>query len=159
MDQKVSSEQQIAIRQIVERSTLTERDALKIWIQALLEIRDADEPLPIKVKRALSVTATHKVLWPMVKLISKEVKRYGWDNRKPAAKFGLMGAAAGMVVFGGAGAGIAALGGAVGVPLWIVLGAGSTFARMLYSELLDKDSSPPMPKTTYTVVDAEKEVI
>lgn len=48
---------------------------------------------------------------------------------------GLSAAAVGLAVFGNQAAGIAALGSAIGVPLWIVLGAGSMFADQLLKEL------------------------
>lgn len=63
-------------------------------------------------------------------------------------------AAVAMTIFGGANAGIAALGGAIGVPLWVVLGGGSMFAKYLYDELTEKRAKPDV---TYTVLDAEKE--
>jgi hypothetical protein len=58
-------------------------------------------------------------------------------------------------LFGPANAGIAALGSAVAVPLWVVFGAGAMFARHLYEELgrQGEDES----SVTYTVVTAKKE--
>ena len=58
-----------------------------------------------------------------------------------------------IALFGGQGAGIAALGAAIGVPLWVVFGAGAAFAGVLYEEITGKRSST---KTTYTVIDAER---
>ena len=92
----------------------------------------------------------------MIKLMSREMKRYGWDNRSTSTRFGLTGAAVGIALFGGQTAGIAALGGAVGVPLWIVLSSGALFAHTLYSELARKSERTSSLKTTYTVIDAEK---
>ncbi|OCC02401.1 hypothetical protein BA190_24055 [Labrys sp. WJW] len=48
---------------------------------------------------------------------------------------GIAGAGAGLAFFGTQGAGIAALGTAAGVPLWVVPGAGSMFAKTLHEEL------------------------
>jgi len=47
----------------------------------------------------------------------------------------LSAAAIAAVAFSGKGAGIAALGGAIGVPLWVVLGAGGAFAGVLIEEI------------------------
>ena len=69
-------------------------------------------------------------------------------------KLGLGGAAVGLAVFGGQGAGIAALGTAIGVPLWVVFGAGAAFLGVLYEEIADKK---PDRRTTYRVMDADKE--
>jgi hypothetical protein len=156
VDKEVSSQQQIAIR-IAESASLTEREALKLWVKGLLDIRSADVSRLTKAKRALSITITNKVLWPIIKLISREMKRYGWDNRNTSTRFGLTGAAVGLVLFGGQTAGIAALGGAVGVPLWIAISSGALFAHTLYSELIGKSPQPSPPKTTYKVIDAEKD--
>ena len=41
----------------------------------------------------------------------------------------------GIALFGSQSAGIAALGTAIGVPLWVVLGAGAAFANSLIEEL------------------------
>lgn len=59
----------------------------------------------------------------------------GWDERSWMARLGLPGILIGAVVFGGEGAGIAAFGGAIGVPLWIVLGGGGAFAGRLLEEI------------------------
>ncbi|MBL8902676.1 MAG: hypothetical protein JNK83_05230 [Rhizobiales bacterium] len=155
MNNEVSSQQQIAIR-IAESATITEREALKGWVRGLLDIRSENISRLAKAKKALSITITNKVLWPMIKLMSREMKRYGWDNRSTSTRFGLTGAAVGIALFGGQTAGIAALGGAVGVPLWIVLSSGALFAHTLYSELARKSERTSSLKTTYTVIDAEK---
>lgn len=60
-------------------------------------------------------------------MISRQTKRLAWDQRSTTARLGLGGAAIGADVLGGQNAGIAALGTAVGVPLWIVTGAGAPF--------------------------------
>lgn len=155
MDKEVSSQQQIAIR-IAESASATEREAFKSWVRGLLDVRSENISRLAKAKKALSITISNKVLWPMIKSISRETKRYGWDNRSSSTRFGLAGAAVGIALFGGQTAGIAALGGAVGVPLWIVLSSGALFAHTLYSELAGKSERTSSFKTTYTVIDAEK---
>ncbi|MGO8659008.1 hypothetical protein ACC771_26070, partial [Rhizobium ruizarguesonis] len=59
-------------------------------------------------------------------------------------------------LFPGANAGIAALGGAVGVPLWMVFGGGSMFLKVLYDELT-KRSDEQASGASYKVIDAEKQ--
>ncbi|GHU14744.1 hypothetical protein FACS189441_5120 [Betaproteobacteria bacterium] len=76
-----------------------------------------------------------------------------WDERGLTARLGLSGAAVGVALFGGQGAGIAALGTAIGVPLWVVFGAGAAFVGVLYEEITGKK---PNAKTTYTVIDGER---
>lgn len=93
-----------------------------------------------KAREALRATMRVKVIWPAIKIISKALKRHGWDRRSKPSRFGLAGAAIGLATFGGQSAGIAALGTAIGVPLWVVLGAGAQFASTLYGELVRRDA-------------------
>ena len=156
MDKEKSSQHEIA-KSIAENTPPAEREALKIWLNELLNIRKADIPAHTKAKKALSISTKNEVLVPLIKVISRELKRYLWDKQKKPMKFGIVGAGVGVALFGSASAGVAALGSAIGVPLWIVLGAGATFARMLYDELMGGGSPPSTPKTIYTVIDAEKD--
>ncbi|ESX88272.1 hypothetical protein [Mesorhizobium sp. LNJC403B00] len=125
---------QLAVR-IAEEATPAQSAALQAWALKLLDIRNSDLPVHQKAKRAVAVTISSKVIWPVVKIVASQTKSLGWDNRTAAQRLGLGAAAVGVALFGGQSAGIAALGGAVGVPLWVVLGAGSMFARYLYEEL------------------------
>ena len=67
----------------------------------------------------------------------KSVKSF-WDNRSFPTKIGLGASSVALIVFGTQGAGIAALGTAIGIPLWVVFGAGATFAGVLYEEITGK---------------------
>jgi hypothetical protein len=60
-----------------------------------------------------------------------EIKRVGWDQRGLPERITLSAAAVAALIFSGQGAGIAALGGAIGVPLWVVFGAGGAFIGVL----------------------------
>jgi hypothetical protein len=79
------------------------------------------------------------------------MKRLAWDDRGLNVRLGMGGAAVGIALFGGQGAGIAALGTAIGVPLWVVFGAGAAFLGVLYEEITGK--ARPQG-TTYRVIDA-----
>lgn len=131
----------LAVR-VAADATAVERDALLRWARALMEIRRSALPARQKASHALEVTVQSKVVWPAAKLIWREIKRHAWDERGLKGRLGLTAAAAGVVLFGGQGAGIAALGTAVGVPLWVVLGAGGVFAAALIEELQGKGSPP-----------------
>ncbi|TIN92447.1 MAG: hypothetical protein E5Y06_23330 [Mesorhizobium sp.] len=144
---------QLAVR-IAQEATPAQADALQAWALKLLELRNSDLPVHRKAKRAITATISSKVIWPVVKIVASQTKSLGWDNRTTAQRLGLGAAAVGVALFGGQSAGIAALGGAVGVPLWVVLGAGSMFARYLYEELALR--SPKDSGTSYSVIDAEK---
>ncbi len=131
-------------RSINSRMTDTERQAVIAWLQALLEIRRSKNTPATKAKGALYLTREARVVKPIAIMISKELKRVGWDDRSWAARFALSGAVAGAAVFGGEGAGVAGLGTAIGLPLWIVIGAGAAFAGVFLDELVrGKNSADP----------------
>jgi uncharacterized membrane protein len=128
-------EKQVALM-VVMTATPSQNAVLRNWIGELLTIRNSNASSLSKTKQALLLTAKSKVIWPLIQMIAKQVKKVGWDDRPTSQRFGIGGVAVGIAFFGGHGAGIAALGTAVGVPLWIVLGAGSMFAQHLYAELV-----------------------
>jgi hypothetical protein len=85
-------------------------------------------------------------------LTGKALKELGWDNRGLSGRLGIATAIATAVMFGGQGAGIAALGTAIGVPLWVVFGAGAAFLGEIYERFTGKRRL----ETTYTVIDAKR---
>ncbi|RVD41972.1 hypothetical protein EN812_31090 [Mesorhizobium sp. M4B.F.Ca.ET.169.01.1.1] len=130
---------QLAVR-IAQGVSETEGRALQAWVVKLLAIRRANLPPLQKARLAVQATCSSKVVWPFVKIVAAQIKGHGWDNRSKAQRLGLTVAALGAAVFGGQSAGVAALGGAIAVPLWVVLGAGSMFARYLYEEIAVRSS-------------------
>lgn len=145
MENKNRQQRNVATH-IARCTTTPERTALILWANRLLKIRNSNKPSFKKASEALKLTMQSKVIWPFAKIIGREMKRHAWDERSLKGRMGLGAAAIGAVVFGGQGAGIAALGTAIGVPLWIVLGAGGAFAGMLIEELSERNSSG---KTTH----------
>ena len=123
---------------IANLATPQEKEALAIWINKLLEIKRSDVSLLEQAKNAVSLTAQSSVVVPTLKIIAREGKRLAWDDRGLQGKMGLGGAALGLALFGTQGAGIAALGTAIGVPLWVVFGAGAAFLGVLYEEITRK---------------------
>lgn len=135
--QDPDKQRQIAVK-IVSSANAAEKEALRIWIERLLALKASNLPTAQKAKRAITLTAESKVVVPSVKIIARETKRLAWDERGLKGRLGLGGAAIGAAMFGGQGAGIAALGTAIGVPLWVVFGAGAAFAGVLYEEITGK---------------------
>jgi len=152
MGNETEKQRQVATL-VAERATDSEREALIAWATQLLEIRNSTMPTTKKASEAVKLTARSEVIWPSAKIIGREIKRHAWDERSLKGRMGLGAAAIGAAVFQGQAAGIAALGTAIGVPLWVVLGAGGAFAGMLIEEISGKGP----PKTTYTTIDAEKD--
>jgi hypothetical protein len=137
-----SSENEDRERQLVttiaKSATDAEKNALAAWATELLNIQTGNLSPLQKAKLAISLTATSAVIWPAVKILSREIKKIGWDERSWAARLGFLGVCVGSVLFRGQRAGIAALGTAIRVPLWLVSGAGASFLGVLVEEFSRK---------------------
>jgi len=154
---KETEQRTVAIR-IAESASEQEREALLLWMLELTHIHDSGISNLQKAKQALQVTSQSKVIWPMVKILAQEVKRLGWEERGTKSRFGIIGSGIGLMLFGTQGAGIAALGTAIGVPLWVVLGAGAYFAPVLIEELrkhIPKSRQPHQKDGKYEVIEVE----
>jgi hypothetical protein len=145
---------------VIVANSASEREQLALlkWAQGLLAIRRSSAPTWAKGKNAVQHTLRSDVVWPLVKMLARELKRIGWDERGLKSRGFILGGGAGLVLFGGQGAGIAALGTAIGVPLWIVLGAGGTFVASLIEEMERRHRSKQPPETSYKVMEADKEI-
>ncbi|MBZ9673477.1 hypothetical protein [Mesorhizobium sp. ES1-3] len=153
MIEKQDRQKQLAVR-IAENATPSQNHALQTLVVRLLDLRRSDLSVYQKAREAISATITSKAIWPVLKIIALETKKHGWDKRTAAQRLGLSAAAVSVAMFGGANAGIAALGSAVGVPLWVVLGGGAMFARYLFEEL--QRSQKVDSGVTYSVLDGER---
>lgn len=131
----LSDRQALALVEVMDMASEAERIALRDWAAQLLLIRDSELTPMRKARMAIAATASAKVVWPAVRITAKKLKEVGWDNRSRSARFGLAGAAVGVALAGGQSAGIAALGTAIGVPLWVVFGAGAAFANGIIEEV------------------------
>ncbi|MBC5786395.1 hypothetical protein H8N03_25895 [Ramlibacter sp. USB13] len=152
------AKQQALATRVALAGSEEERQALLVWMLQLLQIRDGSLSTFRKGQEALRVTLQSQVIWPMVKILGHELKRIGWDERGTKGRAGVIGVGLGVTLFGGQGAGIAALGGAIGVPLWIVLGAGAYFAAGLVEELrksLPVSKHPQYRDGRYEVIDVD----
>jgi hypothetical protein len=112
-----------------------EKEALADWLDSLLEIRKSAFNRKQKLNQLTVVLKNSRPLLPVVKQLSTETKRIIWTERKGGFRSFLAGSAFAIFLFGFQGAGIAAFGGAIGLPLWVVFGGGSTLAYALLSEL------------------------
>ena len=132
-------DQQLAIA-IAKASSPSDRLVLQEWITQLLILKDSPLGRLEKAKKAIALTSSSKAAVTAAKLIAKHIKSFAWDERSTASKFGLSGVALGIVAFGSQGAGVAALGTAIGVPLWVISGAGASMAGVLLEELKRQSS-------------------
>jgi hypothetical protein len=165
---------QLAVR-VLANASAEERTALSSWANQLLAIRRSGYSPATKAKEAIRLTARSNIVVPTLKIIAKEMKldqfdasklrfssyrevlksiRRFWGDRSLPAKLGIGASTVAFALFGSQGAGLAALGSAVAVPLWVVFGAGATFAGVMYEEVTGRK---PDTLTTYTVIDAKPE--
>ncbi|KAB8189290.1 hypothetical protein FKV24_009405 [Lysobacter maris] len=124
-------------RAIVTATKPEDLDALRFWAQKMLDIRASNFSAFEKSKRAIAASIDKKVLAPILNVVWREMKRVGWEERSLPAKMA-MSAAAAALTLSGQGAGIAALGGAIGVPLFVVFGAGGALAGVIIEEIRRK---------------------
>lgn len=120
---------------IVRAGNPTEQALFKNWLEALLLIKASDMSRVKKIKAALNSTVESKAVWPLIKLMAAQVRKHGWDERGSRTRWATVASAVGIVFFGGQSAGIVALGGGIGVPLWVVFGGGAAFAKVLLDEI------------------------
>ena len=128
---------------IAKTASTTEKEALCRWIEALMAIRASDIPPTGKTRAAFDLTRRSQIILPLLKMLGQEIKRRAWEDRGVASRLGIGGAALGVAVFGGQAAGIAALGTAVAVPLWVLFGAGAAVLGVIYEELAGKPLETP----------------
>ncbi|NMN56433.1 hypothetical protein FHT36_000311 [Xanthobacter sp. SG618] len=130
-----------AVRRMLENSSAEERENLRLWSKAIIEIYKSDASAFQKSKKAMTVTYSSKTILPLLRALGSYARRHAWDGRGPAMKLGLGGAAAGVLFFGFQGAGIAAFGTAVGVPLFFLTGAVFAVAGVVWQEIAGKDGT------------------
>lgn len=123
---------------IVVATRPDELEALRAWAQTMLDIRsNSSMSMILKAKAAIVASTDRKVLAPILQVAWQELKRVGWKERGLPARMA-MAAAAAALTLSGQGAGIAALGGAIGVPLFVVFGAGGALAGVIIDEIRKK---------------------
>lgn len=135
---KYSEVVQLVVREVND----VERTDLIRWAEELTQIRESNLSIVSKTTKAIQLTLRSNVIWPAIRRIAIHLKRFGWDERSWSTRLGGVGILGGLIAFAGQGAGIAALGGAIGVPLWIILGAGGTFLGTLLQELTNSRDKP-----------------
>ncbi len=123
------------IHRILANITPEEGIALHIWANKLLMLRNSSRSGPEKFQAVIQLTRDAKILIPLTKKIFMELKRTGWDESAWKSRLGMGATLWASLIIGKAAAGMALLGGAIAVPLWIVFGTGDTFVKALITEL------------------------
>jgi len=118
-----------------------DRPAVLALMRQLLEIRDSELPRYEQARAAYRATAQSGATWALAKMAAGALKGYAWDSRSMSTRLGLSGLAVVAAAFARQTVGIAALGALIGVPLWIVFGAGSQFPDLLIEALSKMEAS------------------
>ena len=150
---EIKTKELAIIKSIVKTASDSEKEALSNWANGLLEIRNSDLPNKLKATKAIQLTRDSKIVLPIIKKLSKELKRISWDERSWRMRIGLSASVGALLTLGNATGGFAAMGTAIAVPLWIVLGGGSIIATSFIEEIIKSKSKN---QTDYSVIDAKK---
>lgn len=141
-------------RAVVAELDPAQREVLADYMASLILLRQRELPAQTKVLDSIDLTADRQVLGVLTKGSGRLLAKHAWKDRSWAARIGLSAAALASILTAGQGAGIALLGTAVGVPLWIVFGAGGTFAGALIDEVARSrtgvERATPVDPTTDT---------
>ncbi|MAO07486.1 MAG: hypothetical protein CL596_02105 [Alteromonas sp.] len=123
----------------LEFDKLSQKEKAKIlaWAKEVRAIQK-DPNLNFKEKfKALKELNNKEAFSATNKFVMMHSKKY-WKHAPWTERMAIIGLAGGVVIFGGSGAGIAALGGAIGLPLFLLTGAGGALVGMII-ERLDKN--------------------
>ncbi|HYN79288.1 MAG TPA: hypothetical protein VES73_16010 [Lamprocystis sp. (in: g-proteobacteria)] len=127
-----------AIIQALLRATPAEQHLLLTWSRALGVIRRGDLPALKKMAAMAGLTGEQKATWPLVKVIGRALKLVVWDRRSWRLRLGVGAVVATFVAVGNGGAGIVALGGGIGLPLWILMAVAGAVAGTVVDWIKNK---------------------
>lgn len=149
------SREQKAVSLILRETDDRDKRALLSWLDELLTIRNSGQKKREKLRRIFASFRHVSNLLPLLRALKSVL----WDDRSTSFRLGVgLTAAAAMLVPGQVG--IAGAFGAVAIPLWIVFGAGASFAVMLASELrksLSRVRDGEIIEADYEVIKTENE--
>jgi len=117
-----------------------DRAAVLALMRQLVVIRDSQLPWDEQARGAYRATVQSGRTWALAKIVAGALKEYAWDSRSTSTRVGLSGLAILAAAFARQAVGIAALGALIGVPLWIVFGAGGQFPDLLIEELFKMET-------------------
>ncbi len=142
MTVKQESAAEPALVRSVLRATPAEQHLLLSWSRGLGAIRQSDRSAREKATAALRLTREKRATWPLVKLVARALKHLAWDARSWKLRLGVGAVIATFAAVGNGGAGIVALGGGIGLPLWVLMGLGGVVAGVLGDAIKKKLAKP-----------------
>jgi hypothetical protein len=130
----VTQEQETAAEPVLVRAVLratpSEQHRLLSWARGLGAIRQSDRRAHRKMGAVFAMTRDLNAGWPLVKVMSRAIKVIVWDARSWKFRLGVGSILGTFIAVGNGGAAIVHLGGGIGLPLWVIIGAGGLFAGL-----------------------------
>lgn len=123
------------VQEAVERMDEDQRTLALAWAQKAQEISTRVDLSKSEKLRQLKGLETAPVVKAFIIGLAAALKQHLWNERSWPARGALSGLALGVVAVGGQGAGIAAMGGAIGIPLFLLTTAGGALLGTVVSEL------------------------
>ena len=135
-------------RWLAEKLTDDERSVFADWLGRLLAIRYASACVRTKLARALRTTASRQLVVSVLKATGRPLVELAWEDRTWAVRFAALAALVATTQVQGQRAGVALMGTAFGVPLWVVFAGSGALAGVILEEML---RSPLQRETGWTV--------
>ncbi len=140
-DERESADRPALVQSLL-RATPAEQQLLLTWSRGLGAIRQSGLSAREKAAAVVSLTREKRATWPIVKLIARALKHVVWDARSWKLRLGVGAIVATFVAVGNGAAGIVALGGDIGLPLWVLMGLGGFVAGVLADAIKKKAGKP-----------------
>ena len=119
---------------VVNNLNRSEINDLKIWANRVREIQ-VDSNLSYREKiKSIKLLDNKRAFKSLTKIVKDRTKKT-WKKASWAKRLGVIGAGGALLTVGGSGAGIAALGGAIGLPLFLLTAAGGALIGTVIDEL------------------------
>lgn len=134
MPETQAPEIQPAIIRALKRLPSAEQHRLLEWSRGLGAIRYGALSRGKKIAAMFASTREHQATWPLTKIMFLTTKIVIWDDRSWTFRLGAGSLVALFLALGNTAATVVPLGGGIGLPLWLLIGAGG----ILSGRLLDK---------------------
>ena len=145
-----------AISAAREKLDESQKHAVIRLFRRLLEVRELDASAADKLRKAIPDEQDAKSALDALQSSASQIKDLAWDDRTWPARVGIGAATVVAATVAGQSAGLALLGTAIAIPLWVVFGNGNDFAAALVADL--EASLDPTATSDQSILEAEFEV-
>jgi hypothetical protein len=145
-----------AISAAREKLDASQKQAVIRLFRRLLEVRDMEASAGDKLRKAIPDEQDAKSALDALQSSASQIKDLAWDDRTWPARVGIGAATVVAATVAGQSAGLALLGTAIAIPLWVVFGNGHDFAGALVTDL--EASLDPTEPGEQPILEAEFEV-